>query len=90
MANKRMLKKKLNEAGSEMFAECMAAYLDVHDEDLKQVDDILTTILKTHNDYVKRVSYPEPGMSKKVYYQTLWNGFTKQAEEIRDNIKALV
>ena len=90
MANKRMLKKQLNEAGSEMFAECMAAYLDVHDDDLAQLDSIMTTILKTHNEFVKRVSFPEPGMKPKKYYQILWNEFQGQVEEIRDNIKALV
>lgn len=89
MANKRLLKKKINEYGSEMFAECVAAYLDVHEEDLKQVDDIITSILKTHNEFIKRVSYPEPGLSKKVYYQVLWKDFMKQTEEIRNNIKAL-
>lgn len=89
MANKRMLKKQLNETGSELFAECVAAYFDVHEEDLQQVDDILSTVLRTHNDFVKRVSFPEPGLSKKVYYQTLRNDFKKQADEIRNNIKAL-
>jgi hypothetical protein len=89
MANKRILKKRLNKAGSEVFAECVAAYMDVQDEDIGQLDDILTTILKTHREYVKRVSYPEPGMSKKEYYQRLWNEFNKHADEIRDNIKAL-
>jgi len=90
MANKRRLKKKINDAGSELFAECIAAYLVVQEDDFQQIDDILSNILKTHNDYIKRVSYPEPGMKRKTYYGTLWKNFTRQANEISDNIKALV
>lgn len=89
MANKRSLKKRLNNVASELFAECVAAYLEVQDEDITQLDDILTAILKTHREYVERVSSTEPGMSKKLYYQILWKDFNKHVEEIRDNIKAL-
>lgn len=89
MANKRSLKKRLNNVASELFAECVAAYLEVQDEDITQLDDILTAILKTHREYVERVSSPEPGMSKKLYYQILWKDFNKHVEEIRYNIKAL-
>lgn len=90
MANKRILKKRINKFGSELFAECIAAYLVVQEDDLAQLDDILTNIIKTHSEFIRRISYPEPGMIQKRYYQILWKEFKKNVDEVSDNIKALV
>ena len=90
MSNKRDLKRSLNYACSELFAEGVSLYLSAQKEDQPQIDAILTSVLKTHRDMIKRVSHPEPGMKAKVYYSHLTEDFNKQVSEIIDHIQALV
>lgn len=89
MSNKRDLKRSLNYACSELFAECLAASLNVSPDEQSHINDILTSILKTHSDFVRRVSHPEPGMKSKYYYKVLIDDFNKYVEEIIDSIQAL-
>ncbi len=89
MANKRDIKRRINYACSELFAECVTVYLSVQQEDTNQVDAILTSVLKTHKEFVKRVSHPQPGMKPNKYYKVLIEDFNKQVCEIIDNINAL-
>ena len=35
-----------------------------------------------HNDFVRRVSHPEPGLKPKAYYKALTNDLNKQIDEI--------
>lgn len=89
MANKRDLKRSLGYASSELFAECVASYLNTEKENRELVDSTLKCIIKTHSDFVRRVSHPEPGMKPKKYYDTLIRDFNKQAGELIDQIAAL-
>lgn len=89
MANKRDLKRSLSYASSELFAECVASYLTTDKDNHDSVDVILKCILRTHSDFVRRVSHPEPGMKPKLYYKTLVDDFNKQAGELIDQIEAL-
>ncbi len=89
MANKRDLKKSLSYASSELFAECVASYLTADKANHDTLDATLKCILKTHSDFVRRVSHPEPGMEPKKYYKILVEDFNKQACELIDQIEAL-
>ena len=89
MANKRDLKRSLNCSCSQMFAECVAAYLSTDKEAHDTVDATLTSILQVHSAFVRRISHPEPGMKPKVYYRHLTDDFNKQAGELIDMITAL-
>lgn len=89
MANKRDLKKDLSYASSELFAECVASYLSTDKANHDSLDATLKSILKTHSDFVRRVSHPEPGMKPKKYYKVLVEDFNKQASELIDQIEAL-
>ena len=89
MANKRDLKRSLNYASSALFAECVAAYLTTAKEDHSTVDATLTCIIKTHSDFVRRVSHPEPGMKAKKYYRVLVEDFNKQVGELIDQIQMI-
>jgi hypothetical protein len=42
--------------------------------------------LRINNDFVKRISHPEPGMPKKKYFQVLIHDFNEQVSEIIDQI----
>jgi hypothetical protein len=52
----------------------------------ENVDALLALIMNTYNDFVCRVSHPEPGMKPKVYYKILIDDFNVQISEILDQI----
>ena len=37
-------------------------------------------------DFVSRISHPEPGMTKQAYYKDLRDKFISQAQELADQI----
>ncbi|MBO1362458.1 hypothetical protein JHU38_01440 [Prevotella sp. A2931] len=89
MASKRVLKHQINYICSELFAECIAVALYNKKKEDNNVDAILTSIMVVNNEFIKRVSHPEPGMPPKLYYKDLILGFNKQIDEIIDQISAL-
>ena len=89
MSNKRDLKKTINYICSELFAECVAASLYNGKPEEDNVNALLSSILMIQNDYVSRISHPEPGMETQYYFKDLSNNFNKQASEIIDQIAAL-
>lgn len=86
MANKRDLKRTINYITSELFAECVAASLYNGKNASADVDGILSSVVMIHNDFISRVSHPEPGISQKQYYKKLTVEFNKQASEVIDQI----
>ncbi len=89
MANKKTLKHNINCVCSELFAECLTAYVTVQKEDEEQIDAILSSILELQKDYAARAAHPEPGMKPSQYYNALIEDFNKQVSEIVGNIQAL-
>lgn len=86
MANKRSLKRNINFVCGELFSEVIAAskYSNkISDEDVKA---LLASILIIHNDYVRRVSHVEPGMTPKLFFKDLIVNFNKQVSEIVDQV----
>lgn len=86
MANKRDLKRTINYITSELFAECVAASLYNGKSAPENVDGILSSVIMIHNDFISRVSHPEPGVPQKQYYKNLAVDFNKQTSEIIDQI----
>lgn len=86
MANKRDLKRTINYTCSDLFAECIAASLYSGKPAKDDVDALLKSILMVHNQFIRRVSHPEPGMEQKKYYQNLAKEFDKSIAEIVDQI----
>ena len=86
MANKRDLKRTINYITSELFAETVAASLYNGKPSQEDVDGILSSIVMVNNDFIKRVSHPEPGIKQGAYYQNLNHDFNKQVSEIIDQI----
>ena len=89
MSNKRDLKKTINYICSELFAECVAASLYNGKPEEDNVNALLSSILMIQNDYVSRISHPEPGMKQQDYFKNLTKNFNKQVSEIIDQIAAL-
>lgn len=89
MAKKRELKRTINFICSDLFAEAMAAALYGNKENKESADDLLSTIIVTRNDFVARISHPEPGMKPHVYYKALIKDFNIQVSDIIDKIGSL-
>ncbi len=89
MANKRELKRGISYICGELFAECIATSTYSNNSDKANVDSLLKTIIRTHSDYIKRVSHPEPGMTAKKYYCAIIESFNNDVNDIVDQIKNL-
>ena len=89
MASKRNLKREINYVCSELFAECVATALYSNNSDEANLDALLTSLMKSHSDYIMRVSHPEPGMKAKEYYQRLINSFNHDVNDFIDQISNL-
>lgn len=89
MAKKRDLKQNINHICSELFAETIAASLYSTSDNKQNTEALLASIIITRNDFVKRVSHPEPGMAPKAYYSRLVEDFNLRASEIIDQIGSL-
>ena len=71
MANKRDLKRTIHYVCGDLLAECVAASLYGEKPEKENIDALLTSILALQNQYIKRVSHPEPGMKQKDYFKDL-------------------
>lgn len=89
MNNKRNLKHTISLVCSDLFAEVVAQSLYHAKTDKETYEALLASIIVTHNDFIKRVSHPEPGMSPKEYYDHLISDFNKRVEEVVDQINNL-
>jgi hypothetical protein len=84
--NKKDLKKTINSICSDIFAECVAMSLYHGKTHEANTDALLASIIATRDDFIARISHPEPGLSPKKYYDHLANAFAEEISEIMDNI----
>lgn len=89
MANKRDLKKSINYICRDLFAEGVAAYLYGPAKSEEQYNAMLSTLLVVRNDFVHRISHPEPGMKPRVYFNTLKRDFEQQVNDLIDQISSI-
>jgi hypothetical protein len=89
MAKKRDLKRNINYICSDLFAESVAASLYGSQKNDDNLNALLASIIIVRNDFVKRISHPEPGMKTKLYYQNLITEFNHQVADIIDQIGTL-
>ena len=89
MSNKRNLKSAINSICKSLAAEAMAASLDSHSQNNEDVDAILTSIIILNNDYIRRITHPEPGIEQIKYFKDVINSFKKHITEIVDQINSL-
>ena len=88
MASKRTLKKMINLICEELFAEGVARSLYGHDTQKDNGQSILFSIIKTHNNFISRISHQEPGMKPKTYYKDLREKFSAEVSGILDQINS--
>ena len=87
--NKRELKKSVNYICSELFAEGVAASLDSQSANRDNTNALLASVINIQNDFVRRISHPEPGMKAKVFYNQLIKDFNNTVSEVIDQIAHL-
>lgn len=76
MANKRILKKRINHICSELFSECIAKSLYSGNKNKEGINAVLSAILIVHNKYVCRVSHPNRAYRQRNITKTLKTGST--------------
>ena len=86
MANKRSLKKAINQICEELFTEGVAASLYGNEVSKENTEALLVAVVKTQRNYISRVSHPEPGIKAHAYYKDLREKFAAQVSEIVDQI----
>ncbi len=89
MAKKRNLKQNINYICDELMAEVVAVSLYGENKSPEATKGLISNIIVMRNDYLSRVSHPEPGMASKAYFDRLIDDFNKDASEIVDQIASL-
>ena len=84
MASKRLLKQKIDLIWEGLFAECVAASL--YGQNRESAEALIYSTIKMRNNFIRRISHPEPGMAAKTYYKDLREKFAAQASELLDQI----
>ena len=86
MANKRSLKRAIHGICDELFAEAMALSLYGAKEQKENAKSQLSAIVKMEEEFICRVSHPEPGMKASLYFKDLGEKFLAQASDIIDQM----
>ena len=86
MMNKRSLKKAINAVSDQLFANAVAVSLYGTNRNAENDEALIQSILNMREDFVSRISHPEPGMKKQEYYKDLREKFISQAQELADQI----
>lgn len=89
MANKRTLKRTINLICDDLLVECIAASLYGNENHKGNSDALLNMIIRINENFITRISHPEPGMPAHVYYKDLREKFAAQVSEIVDQINNL-
>lgn len=89
MGNKRNLKRAINSICTDLFAECVAACLYSDKSNEESLNALLASVIGIHDNYVRRISHPEPGLKPRLYYKDLINNFNKEISEVVDQINAM-
>ncbi len=89
MANKRSLKRGINNICEELFIECIAASMYGAESHKDNAEAVLFSVIRLQTEFINRVSHPEPGMSAKLYYKDLRSKFASHVGELVDQINNL-
>ena len=84
--NKRSLKKAINAVCDQLFANAVAISLYGNNRNVENDEALINSILNMREDFVSRISHPEPGMKKQAFYKDLQEKFIAQAQELADQI----
>ena len=89
MAKRKDLKSIVSDTCADLVAEVVAISTYEVKANHDNVLNTISSILKVRNDYVKRISHPEPGMEPKAYFRKITDDFVAEVSEIADHISNL-
>jgi|WetSurMetagenome_2_1015567.scaffolds.fasta_scaffold799015_1 hypothetical protein len=89
MANKRDLKSAVNNITSVLFTECIINKDYVPGADKNKATELMAKILKINNDFIPRISHPEPGCNVKSFYKKLRNDFNNAIDDVAKEVDEL-
>ena len=90
MANKRQLKKTINMMAGDLLVECVVTKHINQEARQEDVDNVMVGILRMQDDFIRRVSHPEPGMPAKQYFKVLREELAMQTDAIVNQLYAIV
>jgi hypothetical protein len=82
MANKRKLKKRINQTCATLFAECVAASLYGTSPHIDDLNAFAFSIVKLQDNALRRISHPEPGIPAKKYYRDVSEQLSAQISDL--------
>lgn len=86
MANKRSLKRVIHLVCEELFAEGVAVSLYGTETQRESAKSLLYSIIGMEDEFIRRVSHPEPGMKAETYFKDLREKFAAQVSDIVDQM----
>lgn len=90
MANKRQLKKTINMVVGDLLVECVVTKHINQKARQEDVDNVMVSVLRLQDDFICRVSHPEPGMPAKKFFKNLRTELAQRTEEITNQLYAIV
>ncbi len=88
MASKKDLKKNVNYIIGELFTECWIQYNHASGTDKEKAKDLMAKMLTIQNDFVNRISHPEPGQIKG-FYKKFRSDFNAQVNSLIEELGKL-
>ena len=82
------LKKHITFLCGELLAECIASAQYSKKDNKQDIENVMLTILKLQDDWIRRLSHVEPG-STKLFFKKLREDMQKRSDEIVDQIQNL-
>ena len=89
MANKRQLKHAIKLICEDLLAECVAASLYGPGNNKENFEALLFSIIKMQDNYISRISHPEPGMKAGKYFKDLREKFNAEVNDVVNQINNL-
>ncbi len=89
MTNKRQLKKMITYVCTALATEILAQSTYEHESLQEDAASLIHAVLFTQDDFLRRVSHPEPGMKPRKYYDNLIEQFNITIGEYLDQLNNL-
>ena len=88
MASKKTLKRAIHSICEDLFAEAIAVSLYGAKGQQGNAEALLFSILKLEDEFIRRASHLEPGMTAKVYFKNLTEDFRIQVSAVIDQLNS--
>lgn len=88
MASRRKLKKAVGYILGELLTEAMVFKAYIPNVDIEKANLLMTKIINTNNEFIKRISHTEPG-SVKLFYKKFGENLNTAIDEILVDLKEL-